>query len=104
MWKQIDGAVIRAAELLTTIAEVLGEGKLWECTKNGCHVPFQTEKALKQHFSQIHAAYILEGWRTSAKLLIQKRQPKEEESDEANDTEKEEDPNSQDHQTDHRIQ
>jgi hypothetical protein len=80
---------------LTTIAEVLGDGKFWECTKEGCHLPFQTEKALKQHFSQIHAAYILEGWRTSARLLIQKWQPKAEESksesDEANDTEEEED-------------
>jgi hypothetical protein len=103
------------AEPLTTIAEVLGEGEFWECTREGCHLPFQTEKALEQHFSQIHAAYILEGWRASARLLIQKWQPKAEESDEvndaneANDTEEreEEDPNSQDHQnhqTDHRLQ
>jgi hypothetical protein len=48
-----------------TIAEAFGEGQLWECRTEGCHQPFQSEKALGQHFTQTHAAYTQEGWEAS---------------------------------------
>jgi hypothetical protein len=43
-----------------TIAEALGEGNLWECTMDDCHLPFQSQKAL-------------EGYETKSIRLVQKR-------------------------------
>jgi hypothetical protein len=33
---------------MPTIAEALGQGEIWECTMNNWHLPFQSEKALRQ--------------------------------------------------------
>jgi uncharacterized C2H2 Zn-finger protein len=54
-----------------TIAESLGEDEFWECTMKGCHLLFQSEKALRQHFTQAHA-YIVEGWEARSRRLRQK--------------------------------
>jgi hypothetical protein len=56
----------------TTIAEVLSKGEFWECTMNGCHLPFQSEKALRQHFTQAHADCAIEGWETKSRRLAQR--------------------------------
>jgi hypothetical protein len=55
-----------------TIAEALGQGDFWECTADNCHMPFQSEKALRQHFTQAHAAYVVEGWEARSRKLVQK--------------------------------
>jgi hypothetical protein len=44
-----------------TIAGALGQGQFWECKTEGCHQPFQSQKAMGYHFSQIHAAHTNEG-------------------------------------------
>jgi hypothetical protein len=44
-----------------TIAKALGLGDIWEWTMNDWHLPFQSEKALRQHFTQAQAAYGVEG-------------------------------------------
>jgi hypothetical protein len=36
------------------------------------HLPFQCEKALRQAFTQAHAAYALEGYETKPIRLVQK--------------------------------
>jgi hypothetical protein len=53
-----------------TIAEALGEGLFWECTMERCHLPFQSEKALRQHFTQAHAAFAVEGWEARSRQLV----------------------------------
>jgi hypothetical protein len=53
-----------------TIAEALGEGPFWECTMEKCHLPFQSEKALRLHFTQSHAAYAVEGWEARTRQLV----------------------------------
>jgi hypothetical protein len=55
-----------------TIAEALGQSDFWECTTDNCHMPFQSEKALRQHFTQPHAAYLLEGWAAKSNELVEK--------------------------------
>jgi hypothetical protein len=57
---------------MMTIVEALGEGEFWECTMEKCHSPFQSEKALRQHFTQAHAAYTVEGWEAKSRRLVQK--------------------------------
>jgi hypothetical protein len=56
----------------TAIAEALGEGEFWEFTMNGCHLPFLSEKALRQHFTQAHAAKAAEGWEAKSRRLVQR--------------------------------
>jgi hypothetical protein len=34
------------------------------------HLPFQLEKALCQHFAQINAAYVAEGWEAKLRRLV----------------------------------
>jgi hypothetical protein len=55
-----------------TIAEALGEGEFWECTVEKCHMPFQSERALRQHLTQAHAALVVEGWEAKSRRLVQK--------------------------------
>jgi hypothetical protein len=55
-----------------TIAEALGQGEIWECTVNDWHLPFQSEKALRQHFTQTHAVYGVEGLEAKSKRLVQR--------------------------------
>jgi hypothetical protein len=64
-----------------TIAEAIGEGGFWECTMEKCHLPFQSEKALRQHFTQAHAAYTVEGWEAKSRRLIQKLSERMEETE-----------------------
>jgi hypothetical protein len=52
-----------------TIAEALGPGDFWECTIEGCHKPFQSEKALRQHFTKAHARDTREGWVAASRRL-----------------------------------
>jgi hypothetical protein len=52
-----------------TIAEALGEGHFWECRTNGCHLVFQTDRALKRHFTQIHTMNTQEGWEAPMRCL-----------------------------------
>jgi hypothetical protein len=56
-------------KLTTTIAEALGEGGFLECRMDDCHLPFQSEKALGQHFIQADAVYAVEGWETKSRRL-----------------------------------
>jgi hypothetical protein len=44
-----------------TITEVLEEGQFWECGVDGCHQPFQSCKAIRQHFTYAHASSTTEG-------------------------------------------
>jgi hypothetical protein len=53
-----------------TIAEALGQGEFLECKMDDCHLPFHSEKALHQHFTQGHAAYVVEGWEAKSRRLI----------------------------------
>jgi hypothetical protein len=39
---------------------------------NDWHLPFQSEKALRQHLTQVHAAYVVEGWEAKSRRLMQK--------------------------------
>jgi hypothetical protein len=61
-----------------TIAEVLGQGCFWECRTEGCHRAFDSKKALRTHFSLIHAAYTQEGWEASMRCLAQGWSPSQE--------------------------
>jgi hypothetical protein len=36
------------------------------------HLPFQSEKALRQHLTQAHAASIVEEWEAKSRRLVQK--------------------------------
>jgi pyruvate/2-oxoglutarate dehydrogenase complex dihydrolipoamide acyltransferase (E2) component len=54
-----------------TIAEALGEGQFWECKTENSHQPFPTERSLRQHFTESHAAYTQEGWEAAARCLNQ---------------------------------
>jgi hypothetical protein len=60
------------AKPTTTIAEALGEGEFWECTMNGCHLSFQSEKALRQRFTEAHATHVVEGWEAKSRRLMQR--------------------------------
>jgi hypothetical protein len=43
-----------------------------------CHMLFQSEKALRQHFTQVHAAYMVDGWEAKLRRLVQRwSEPKE---------------------------
>jgi hypothetical protein len=54
-----------------TIAEALGQGQFWECRMQGCHQPFQSQKALGHHFCQAHAAHTQQGWKAPSRCLPQ---------------------------------
>jgi hypothetical protein len=54
-----------------SIAEALGQGQFWECRMEGCHQPFQSQKAMGQHFWQIHADHTQEGWKAQTRHLNQ---------------------------------
>jgi hypothetical protein len=60
------------ANLKMTIGEALGTGHFWECNREGCHQPFQSQRALRQHFSKAHAEHRLEGWEPSPRKLQQR--------------------------------
>jgi hypothetical protein len=55
-----------------TIAEALGQGEIWECTINNWHLPFESEKVLRQDFTQTRAAYGVEGWEAKSRRLVQR--------------------------------
>jgi hypothetical protein len=54
-----------------TIAEALGGGHFWECKMDKCHRPFQTETAVRLHFTQIHAACTQDRWEAPMRCLKQ---------------------------------
>jgi hypothetical protein len=54
-----------------TIAGALGQGHFWECKMEGCHQPFQSQKAMGHHFSQAHAAHMRKGWKGQSRRLNQ---------------------------------
>jgi hypothetical protein len=39
---------------------------------NDWHLPFQSEQALRQHFTEAHAAYEVEGWEAKSRRLVQR--------------------------------
>jgi hypothetical protein len=39
---------------------------------NDGHLPFQSEKTLRQHFTQAHAACVAEGWEAKSRKLVQR--------------------------------
>jgi hypothetical protein len=70
-----------------TIAEAFGHGDFWECTMDECHFPFQSERALRQHFTQAHAVYTIEGYETKSQRLVQRWSEYIEETDDSEETE-----------------
>jgi hypothetical protein len=54
----------------STIAGALVQGEISECTINDWHLPFQSEKAFRQHFTQAHAAYGVEGWEAKSRRVV----------------------------------
>jgi hypothetical protein len=64
-WEMIH--MILTMKPTTTITEVQGQGDFWGCTMDDCHLPFQSEKALRPHFTQAHTDYAVEGWETKSK-------------------------------------
>jgi hypothetical protein len=56
-----------------TIAETLGEGQFWKCRMEGCHLPFQSAKAIGHHDVQVHEAHTQEGWKVPSRHLAQTR-------------------------------
>jgi hypothetical protein len=68
-----------------TIGEVLGQEHFWECRMEGCYRQFQSERALHLHFTQIHSVYTQEGWKISAKRLMQEWAPVIQETSSARD-------------------
>jgi hypothetical protein len=55
-----------------TIAEALGQGDIWKCTMNDWHLPFQSEKALRHHFTQAYAVYEMERGEVKSRRLAQR--------------------------------
>jgi hypothetical protein len=55
-----------------TITESLGQGEIWGCTMNDWYLSFQSEKALRQHFTQAHTAYGVEGLEAKSRRLVQR--------------------------------
>jgi hypothetical protein len=64
-----------------SIAEALGEREFWECEVAESHQPFQSCKAIRQHFTQADTSSTREGWETQMPSLQQRWLIEESESE-----------------------
>jgi hypothetical protein len=69
----------------TKIADALGEGKVWECNAEGYGRIFHSDRAIRCHFTLMHATETIEGWEAPMRSLTQtwKQREQEEEGTEA---------------------
>jgi hypothetical protein len=71
----------------------------------GCHQPFQSQKAMGHHFSQAHAAHTKEGWKTQSRRLNQTwRTVTQAEREEENQDEREEERRREYHEENEKVE
>jgi hypothetical protein len=88
-----------------TITEALGQGQFWECKMEGCHQPFQSQKAMGHHFSQAHAIHTKIGWKAQSRRLTQTwRTLMQAEREEENQDERQEERRREDHEENERVE
>jgi hypothetical protein len=91
------GTMIKANPKMT-IAEAPGQGQFWERKMEGCDHPFQSQKVMGHHFSQVHAAHTREGWKAQSRCLNQTwRAVMHAEREEENQNERQEEKGREDH-------